>query len=55
MMTELPDPERRNIDLTKVKWSRPSHLLSEVLDERVQWTLFRTPLASDISQGVLGN
>ena len=36
------------------QWLRPQQMLTEG-EHRVKWTVFRTPLPSDISQGILGN
>ena len=36
------------------QWLRPQHILTEG-EHKVRWTVFRTPLPSDISQGILGN
>ena len=36
------------------QWLRPQQILAEG-EHRVRWSVFRTPLPSDISQGVLGN
>lgn len=37
-----------------VQWLRPHEIVMED-DSKLSWTIFRTPLPSDISQGVLGN
>ena len=36
------------------QWLRPQQIVAEG-EGKVRWTVFRTPLPSDISQGVLGN
>ncbi|CAG0917812.1 unnamed protein product [Notodromas monacha] len=40
---------------TVTQWLRPSEIRSESGFERLSWTVFRSPLPSDISQGILGN
>jgi len=37
-----------------VQWLRPTQIVSSASSE-VKWTVFRTPLPSDISQGILGD
>lgn len=46
------EPSREGHGVTQ--WLRPQQILTEG-EARVKWTVFRTPLPSDISQGVLGN
>jgi len=46
------EPSRESHGVTQ--WLRPQQILTEG-EARVPWTVFRTPLPSDISQGVLGN
>ncbi|XP_075234504.1 calpain-D-like [Lycorma delicatula] len=38
-----------------VQWLRPHQIHTEGCDSKLKWAIFRTPLPSDISQGVLGN
>jgi hypothetical protein len=38
-----------------VQWLRPGEIRTESGTERIPWTVYRTPLPSDISQGILGN
>lgn len=45
---DTKDPSNHQVS----RWLRPHQIAS---DNRVQWTLFRTPFPSDISQGILGN
>ncbi|XP_039294677.1 calpain-D [Nilaparvata lugens] len=37
------------------QWLRPYEIHTEGCDSKQEWTIFRNPLPSDISQGVLGN
>jgi len=36
-------------------WLRPNEIATDSSDSKITWTVFRTPLPSDISQGILGN
>lgn len=38
-----------------VKWQRPSEMTFDPALASVKWAVFRTPMPSDISQGILGN
>ncbi|CAG7734073.1 unnamed protein product, partial [Allacma fusca] len=49
-----PKVSASNGDLVS-RWLRPKDILTEQGSESVPWVVFRTPLPSDISQGVLGN
>ena len=46
------DHQKTQVDF----WLRPSEIATDSSgDSKVPWTVFRTPLPSDISQGILGN
>ncbi|CAG2059426.1 unnamed protein product [Timema podura] len=45
---------RENKDNHVVQWLRPHQIVTEG-DAKMEWAVFRRPLPSDISQGVLGN
>ena len=44
----------KNKDSEGVQWLRPSQIVSSAASH-VKWAVFRTPLPSDISQGILGD
>jgi len=46
------EPARKSLGVTQ--WLRPQQIITDC-DKSVEWTVFRTPLPSDISQGILGN
>lgn len=39
----------------KVEWRRPHELKCDPSSVSIKWAVFRTPMPSDISQGILGN
>ena len=41
----------RNLDLTKIHWKRPH----QIQRDNTPWSIFRSPMPSDIQQGVLGD
>ncbi|CAG0891864.1 unnamed protein product [Darwinula stevensoni] len=45
-----PGYDRNEVD----RWLRPNEMVTEV-DPAVKWAVYRTPLPSDITQGILGN
>ena len=48
------EPEQAKERHSVTQWLRPHQILAEG-DQKIKWTVFRTPLPSDISQGILGN
>ncbi|CAB4064322.1 CAPN15 [Lepeophtheirus salmonis] len=38
-----------------IKWCRPKEILTPLEGNTIPWTVFRSPLPSDISQGILGD
>lgn len=48
-------PESGQSFRPKVEWKRPLELRCETGLASVKWAVFRTPMPSDISQGILGN
>lgn len=38
-----------------ISWHRPGDIQSDISSATVKWAVFRTPMPSDISQGILGN
>jgi len=46
------EPARKSQNVTQ--WLRPHQIVTDC-DNSINWTVFRTPLPSDISQGILGN
>ena len=48
------EPELARDRQSVSQWLRPGQIVAEG-DQKIKWTVFRTPLPSDISQGILGN
>lgn len=48
------NPNEHKSDVKSIQWLRPNQIKSDC-NSSVIWSLFRTPLPSDISQGTLGN
>ncbi|XP_055932475.1 calpain-15-like isoform X1 [Argiope bruennichi] len=45
------EPRDESVD----QWLRPNEITCDPYEEQIKWAVFRTPMPSDISQGILGN
>ncbi|XP_035213124.1 calpain-D-like [Stegodyphus dumicola] len=45
------EPRDESVD----QWLRPTEITCDPFEEQIKWAVFRTPMPSDISQGILGN
>ncbi|XP_071036347.1 calpain-15 isoform X2 [Parasteatoda tepidariorum] len=45
------EPREESVD----QWLRPTEITCDPYEEQIKWAVFRTPMPSDISQGILGN
>uniref|UniRef100_T1J9T8 Calpain-D n=1 Tax=Strigamia maritima TaxID=126957 RepID=T1J9T8_STRMM len=44
-----------SVESNVVQWLRPHQITCDAGESHIKWAVFRTPLPSDISQGILGN